>query len=247
VDKRFITDHITRMGELPARTYLPPDGTLPDFRWLPGPFESAGGPAAYTDVQLRAALPDAARPSGPGLPYDVPAARRLLAAAGFPGGAGFPALPVLFNSDNAVRGKIAQALKDQWKQALGIDVDVQQIEGKVFKERVSKKDYVIGTAAWYGDYPDVSTFTDKYLSDNLQNDSDWQNPAFDKLCAAAATEGDAARRLALLSQAEQMIDAEAPIIPLYHYVNVSMSRPGVEGVDPNPRGVTIFKGVRVRR
>src|SRR5688500_2232955 len=41
IDKRFISDHLTRMGELPARTYLPPDGTLPDFRWLPGPFDQS--------------------------------------------------------------------------------------------------------------------------------------------------------------------------------------------------------------
>jgi len=38
LDKSFICDTVTRMGEIPARTYLPPDGTLPDFHWQPGPF-----------------------------------------------------------------------------------------------------------------------------------------------------------------------------------------------------------------
>src|SRR4051812_8128929 len=37
IDKRFIVNTITRMGELPARTYLPPDGTLRGFTWMNGP------------------------------------------------------------------------------------------------------------------------------------------------------------------------------------------------------------------
>jgi oligopeptide transport system substrate-binding protein len=248
IDRKFITEHVTRMGELPARTYLPPDGTLPEFRWLPGPYSPReGSPAAYAPEQLRDLLPDTTNPHGPGLPYDVERARALLAEAGFPNGRGFPTLPVLWNNDNPTRGKIAQALKDQWKQTLGIDVESQQIEGKVFKERVSKKDYAIATVAWYGDYPDASTFTDKYLSTSLQNDSDWQNPQFDALCAKAKKEGDPQKRGAILSEAEHLIDTEVPIIPVYHYVNVSLSKPYVEGVLPNPRNMTIFKGVRVRK
>ena len=156
-------------------------------------------------------------------------------------------MPILWNNDNPTRGKIAQVLKDQWKQTLGINVESQQIEGKVFKERVSKKDYAIATVAWYGDYPDASTFTDKYLSTSLQNDSDWQNKVFDDLCSQAKKEGDPTARGAILSRAEHLIDTEVPIIPMYHYVNVSLSRPYVEGVLPNPRNMTIFKGVRVRR
>lgn len=248
IDRKFITDHITRLNELPARTYLPPDGTLPDFRWLPGPFGPSDAPAEpFTPEQLRALLPQTKDPRGPGLPYDVERARALLAEAGYPGGKGFPRLPVLWNSDNPTRGKIAQALMDQWRQTLGIEAQSQPIEGKVFKERVSKKDYAIATVAWYGDYPDASTFTDKYLSTSLQNDSDWQNPEFDALCAQAKKEGDPLKRGQILSRAEHLIDTEAPIVPLYHYVNVSLARPYVEGVEPNPRNMTIFKGVRVKK
>jgi len=248
IDRKFITENITRMGELPARTYLPPDGTLPDFRWLPGPYHPAGArQEPYSPEEVRALLPDTGSLAGPGLPYDPARAARLLADAGYQNGQGFPTLPILYNSDNATRGAIAQALKVQWKKALNINVEVQQIEGKIFKERVSKKQYAIATVAWYGDYPDASTFTDKYLSTSLQNDSDWINRDFDALCAQATKEGDVEKRLKILSQAEAMIDSEAPIIPMYHYVNVSLSRDTVEGVRPNPRNLTIFSRVRVNR
>lgn len=245
IDKRVIVDTITRMGELPARTYLPPDGTLPDFRFLPGPYDTRTEP--YTDVEMRKMLLESLTRAGPGLPYDVELARKLLAEAGYPNGAGFPQLPLMYNTDSAVRAKIVQVLKSQWREKLGITVHIQALEGKAYKERVSKKQYAIAAVAWYGDYPDMSTFTDKYLSTSLQNDSDWQNPTFDGLCLQATKEADDVKRVALLSKAEHLIDTEVPIVPLYHYVNVSLSRDSVRGVRPNPRNVTIFKDVYVEK
>jgi oligopeptide transport system substrate-binding protein len=244
IDKRFIVENITRMGELPARTYLPPDGTLPDFRWMAGPFDSEK--RVFDDKEIRALLasPDGLiNPHGPGLPTDVKRARQLLTEAGFPDGQGFPRLPILFNSENPNRAKISQVLKNQWKQNLNIDIDIVGIEGKIYKERVNKKQYAIAPAAWYGDYPDISTFTDKYLTGSLQNDSDYRNPTYDSLCEKASREPDVNKRIALLSEAENMLDTEVPIVPLYHYVNTGLEKPFVHGVDPNPRGTTIFKGL----
>lgn len=248
VDKRFIVNNLTRMGELPARTYFPPDGTLPEFTWLPGPY-SAASPAVYhfEEMQQRLKTDEGLQGAGPGLPYDPDRARKLLAEAGYPNGRNFPSLPILYNTNSPIRRDICQVVKNQWKETLNIDVNIEGVEGKIFSNRVSHKDYWIATVAWYGDYPDVSTFTDKYLSDSLQNDSAWVNPKFDDLCAQAKREPDAAKRMQFLREAESLIDNDVPIIPTYHYVNLSLSRPGVNGVLPNSRNITIFKNVSVNR
>ncbi|HEX8904499.1 MAG TPA: peptide ABC transporter substrate-binding protein, partial [Longimicrobiaceae bacterium] len=248
VDKNYIVRTVTRMGELPARSYIPPDGTLPEFVWRPGIFDVARKqPYTFEDLKKRLAATDGLTGEGPGLPYNPGRARELLAEVGFPGGKGFPAQPILYNTGNVTRRQIAQVVQEQWRKELGIDLPIRGVEGKIFQPQVTNKDYFIATVAWYGDYPDISTFTDKYKSDSLQNDSNWMNKAFDDLCRQAEETTDAAKRADLLSQAEHLIDTEAPILPLYHYVNINLSRPTVHGVLPNPRNITIFKDVWVEK
>jgi oligopeptide transport system substrate-binding protein len=244
-DRQFIVDNVTRMGELPARTYVPPDGTLKGYRWR----DENDPEKTFGDEEMRALLksPGGLRGPGPGLPFDVARARALLAEAGYPGGRGFPRLPLIYNTDSPARTKFVQVLKNDWKRNLGIDVELHGVELKTYRDDVTNKEYAIATVAWYGDYPDASTFTDKYKSDSLQNDAAYEVPEYDGLLRQAEQEPDAAKRLALLAQAEHMLNTEVPIAPLYHYVNVNLAHHNVHGCEPNGRNITIFKYVSVDR
>jgi oligopeptide transport system substrate-binding protein len=184
--------------------------------------------------------------SPPGIPYDVPAARKLIEQAGYPGGRGFPRITFTYNT-GAMHGEVAQMLRRQWREALGIEIELEAVEPAIFSDRLHNKEYQIARAGWFGDYADVSTFTDKYLSTSYNNDSAWINPAYDKLLADAAREPDPQKRLAILAEAEQLLLDEAPILPVYYYVNRSMFRGDIRGVYPNPQNMTMFKAVYVER
>jgi oligopeptide transport system substrate-binding protein len=246
IDKRIIVETITRMNELPARTYLPPDGTLRDFTFMPGPIHP-GRSKNYTAEEVRKILssPDGLAGAGPGLPFDVQAARQKLAEAGYADGKGFPSLPILFNSDNPQRRKIVQRLSNEWRTNLNIDIRIEEVEGKIFQKQTKAHEFAIATTAWYGDYPDASTFTDKYLTSSLNNEAAWEVPEYDELCAQAAKEPDAAKRMQLLERAENMIDTQIPVIPLYHYTNVALINPRVHGLDTNPRNLIVYKAISV--
>lgn len=182
----------------------------------------------------------------PGLAYDVKAARKLMNEAGFPGGKGFPNVKLTFNTESPEHKLIAEYVTNQWQKNLNVKIELEGVEIKQFQQRLHNKDYDVARASWYGDYMDISTFTDKYLSWSLNNDSNWKNPQYDQLCKDAAPEADPKKRYELLSQAEGILNQEVPILPLYSYVNKLAYRDNVKGLVPNPRNIIVLKAISAR-
>jgi oligopeptide transport system substrate-binding protein len=119
------------------------------------------------------------------LRHDVPAARKLLAEAGFPDGKGFPKFGILFNTAEAHK-KIAEVLADQLRRNLGIDAKAYNQEWQSYQESTRNMDYDLSRAAWVGDYQDPNTFLDLWLTNGGNNQTGWGNVTYDQLLEAAA-------------------------------------------------------------
>ncbi len=166
------------------------------------------------------------------LPSDPEAARALLAEAGFPGGAGFPKLELLYNNSDA-HARVAQAVQQMWKQVLGIDITLVNMEWKVYLAHTVEGRYDIARAGWIGDYLDPNSFLDLWVTGGGNNRTGWENPAYDALIAEAARTPDPDARREVFQQAEALLLAEAPILPLYFYRSKSLIHPAVRGWHPN--------------
>lgn len=182
--------------------------------------------------------------SPPGLAMDIPAARKLLADAGFPNGEGFPHLTLIFNNE-AEHGPIAQNVHRQWLDNLGIDVKLQAMESKMLADRQASHDFDITRAGWYGDYYDPSTFTDKYKPDSANNEASWVNPKYLDLCQKADVETDPAKRMHYFEEAENILLNEAPIMPIYTYTACYLFRKNVTGIPLSPRQMVALQAVKV--
>jgi oligopeptide transport system substrate-binding protein len=88
-------------------------------------------------------------------------------------------------------------------------------------------------SSWIGDYDDAYTFAQVMDSRFGLNMSGYDNPAYDRLLAEAAAETDLARRRRLLEEAERMMLADHPLMPIYFYVNKHLVRPEVRGWQDN--------------
>lgn len=163
---------------------------------------------------------------------DPDAARQLLAEAGFPGGAGFPHMEILYNSSDA-HARIAQAIQQMWKETLGIDVQLVSREWKVYVAEETEKRYDIGRMGWVGDYVDPNSFLDIWLTDGGNNRSGWSNAEYDQLIAAASRATNNNERLEIFQRAEELLIAEMPIAPLYFYKSKALVAPSVKGWHPN--------------
>ena len=171
-----------------------------------------------------------------GLPRDHEAARRELAEAGFPGGAGLPVIEFLYGRDSG-HDLIAQAIKRTWERELGLSIELAQVESKVFGERVQNGRYMVSRASWFGDYGDPTTFLDISRRGNNNNDRKFDSEEFEALMSAAQAERDPARRTAILGDAERLIvERELPLIPVFHYTQVYLfDATRLKGLTEHPR------------
>jgi oligopeptide transport system substrate-binding protein len=207
IDKERLVKRITRAGEQPA-SHVVPDGT-----------------AHYVAPE--------------GLGHDPALARRLLAEAGFPGGKGFPRFEYMFNAaaggSSKIHENVAVELQQMWRDELGIEMDLRQIEWSVLLNAQSHLEYDVSRSSWIGDYNDANTFLDIFMSDSGNNRTGWKNPRYDALLREANSQPDRKVREQLLQQAETLlVRDELPIVPLFFYKGVNYYDPRrIQGIYPN--------------
>lgn len=105
-----------------------------------------------------------------------------------------------------------------WRDALGVELELRQVERKIFYSAQSKLDYDLSASSWVGDYNDANTFLDMFLSASGNNRTGWKSARYDELIRDANLQIDLKKRAEILRQAEHLLVVEeAPIVPLYFY------------------------------
>lgn len=183
-------------------------------------------------------------PRGP--VFDVAAARKLLADAGFAGGRGLPKIEILYNDLDAHR-TIAETIQQMWKENLGVDAELRGLEWGVYLDATHKLDYEVARAGWVADYADPNTFLDMFVTGGENNQTGWSNARYDELIRSAASEPDPARRMEMLQLAETILLDEQPIIPIYFRVSKNLVQPHVQGFFNNVQDEHPLKLIKVVR
>ena len=145
---------------------------------------------------------------------NVEEARKLLAEAGFPNGAGFPKLKIMFNTSEG-QTYIALAIQEIWKKTLNIDVELDNQEWKVYLSNRRARNFEIARGGWIGDYNDPLTFLENWASLSPNNFVGWKNSTFDAYMEQAKNTNDAGVRFSYLQEAEKILIEDLPLIPLH--------------------------------
>ena len=164
--------------------------------------------------------------------FDPERARKLLAESKY--GKDLPSFELLINTSESHK-KIAEAIQAMWIEHLDLKpgvVTINNQEWKVFQMKVFEEKYEICRAGWIADYVDPTTFLDMWRKGDSNNNTGWSNPRYDGLLKEAALEKDPKARLAKLRQAEEILMAELPIIPIYWYTRSYALDPQVKNWHP---------------
>ena len=102
--------------------------------------------------------------------------------------------------------------------------------------------YDIARATWCADYNEPSSFLTLALSGSSNNTMFYQSAAFDRLMAASLTAPDDAARHDLYQQAENQLDSDSALIPVYYRVSARLVKPTVGGfTGKDPQDLTDLK------
>ncbi|WP_027417372.1 peptide ABC transporter substrate-binding protein [Aneurinibacillus terranovensis] len=205
IDRKAITEKVSQGGEVPAYGFVPlgiPDANGKDF----------------------------AKNTGDLFQENVAQAKQLLAEGlKEEGMTSVPPFTILYNTLNRHK-KIAEAIQEMWRNNLGINCTLENVEMKVKIDRGHKHDFTVMRDGWNGDYVDPMTFMDTQTSVSPQNYAGWKNKDYDALINKAKATGNQEERMKYMHEAEKLLVSQMPVIPIYYYTNPYAVGPNVKGV-----------------
>jgi oligopeptide transport system substrate-binding protein len=218
IDREKLAQLVLRVGELPAYGWVPP-----------GVDHYASQSFDYKDTPMAARIAEA---------------QRLYREAGY--SAQHPLAFELRYNAGEVHTKLALAIASMWKEALGAEVRLSQVEFKSLLQDIDRGDVEMFRSSWVGDYNDAYTFAQYLKSDFGVNLPRYASARYDALLAEAQHQADAGARAQLLEEAERVALADHPLIPLYFYVNKHLVKPEVQGWYDNVMNVVYSKDLSLK-
>lgn len=212
IDRKQIVERVTRGGKIPATSFTPHIG-------------------AYT---FKGSLPASVNEAV------IKEAKSLLAQAGYPNGANMPKIDLLYNTDEDNK-RIVVAIQQMWHKNLGIQVGLFNQEWKVYLDSITNMNYDIARSRWIGDYPDVNTFLDLFVTNGGNNETGWSNKKYDEYVHLASLANNQNERFALFEKAETILMNELPLIPIFTYTNVKLVANSVKMFNPKSKEITEWK------
>ncbi len=206
VDRDAIASAVLGLSGVPAYSFLAPG------------FPAANG-EALKDVQA----------------YNPDMAKLLLADAGFPDGAGFPAQTMLLRNESPLNQTVAGAIAAGITEVLGIPVEVSNIDQAAFTAQI--KEIPFGAVSYGMDYLDPSNMLGVWNNGRHP----WVNEMFLKQFADANVyTGAPEERIAMFQESERTLVTDVPAVFVYHETPVQLIKPYVTGpfLDPDRNGLT---------
>ncbi|HUQ43503.1 MAG TPA: peptide ABC transporter substrate-binding protein [Candidatus Limnocylindria bacterium] len=205
-------------------------------------WERVVGLSAFGGQEVaRSMVPPAIPGGGDGswLPvHDPEHARELLAAAGFPNGAGLPPITLAAGSAG-----IADGIKADLERELGMQVELVVLDDHL--GRITDDPPNLWLTGWIADYVGPNDFLGVLLeTGSANNDAGWSNAAFDAAIAEALATRDPAASEAAFERALAKIQDEVPVVPLYLSTDWALSRDGLQGAWGNGLGILRMAGMQ---
>lgn len=140
----------------------------------------------------------------------------------------FPKIKYHYSTSEA-HHKIAQAIQQQWHEALGIQIELESIDKKILLHLLKTRNYLVAQSFWMAQYNDPMNILDRFkYKDNVKNYANWENQEYIDLLNASAHAQTREERFQLLEEAETVLMSEMPVAPIFHWNAAYITKPYVK-------------------
>ncbi len=192
-------------------------------------------------------------PNLEGITYDPEAAKQLLAESKYADG-----LPdIVWNTvgGGGAAGSDTQAIAEMLKENLGANISIEQTDWATYLSQINGTniDFQMFDIGWSADYVDPHNFLGILFASeidgqpNPQNWSGYNNPEVNELLDQAGVETDLETRINLYQQAEEMILADAPVLPTTYGRDYWLTKPYVKGMFYPPLVIERLKYITLEK
>lgn len=146
-----------------------------------------------------------------------------------------PEIVLSYNTSDSNKA-VAEALQDMFKETLGIEVKLENLEWGVFSEAQQALELQFSRSSFINDYNDPVNFLESFITDSYMNRTGFSSKEYDELIQNGKTEKDEAKRWNYLFEAEKMLADEMVAMPIRYYNTVVLEADGVTGILRHPVG-----------
>jgi len=183
-----------------------------------------------------------------GLMYDPDLAKQLLEESAYADADSRPRIVVTVPGTGGTIGLDLEVILEMWKQTLGVEVEIQQVEWATYLEDLEDQKFqAFAGLGWEADYPDPQDFLDiLFHTDSGINHGAYSSAAVDSVLEEARTEPDVLRRIELYHDAEQLIVNDAAWVPMWFTgERYALVKPNVDGYAMTPMIVPKLQEIRI--
>ncbi len=146
---------------------------------------------------------------------------------------------VLYYKPGSMEKRLAQTLQKQWKEVLGVTIQLIQLDFKSHAHRLKNRDYQISLASWIAQFDDPMSILERFKDKaHLKNYPGWEDPIYIQLLNEANTSDE---RDVLLEKAETYLTEAAPLTPIYHWNSPVLFSSRITMTGTTPCGGILFE------
>jgi len=108
--------------------------------------------------------------------------------------------------------EFAEFAQQNYKSALGVNLECEYVEWAIFQKRTDEFDYQIAGQSWGADYNDPNTFFDMFMSNAGICATGWVSEKYDNLIKEAANTTEIEKRTQIFKDAEKLLVVDDGVI-----------------------------------